>query len=236
MVENGGGRCQSQQKRVRQHQPRQDETERARIDCCAAPPKATTVKSPSPSKEPRLRDAGLSGVQAAPDPPDHVDDLSPDTLRAMYRTMLLSRRIDDKELQLKHQSLIYFQIAAPGTRRSGRAAGQLLKPGADWFYPAIAIARCVCRWASPPTRCSSQASARATTRPAEGVRCPHALGQPPPQHRVAIERHRHPVRAGDRLRRHGRLCERIPESDRESSFEPDESVCLLARRRVFERR
>jgi 2-oxoisovalerate dehydrogenase E1 component len=60
--------------------------------------------------------------------------LDRETLLSMYRTMLLSRRIDDKEIQLKQQNKIFFQISGAGHEGIQVAAAAHARPGYDWFY------------------------------------------------------------------------------------------------------
>jgi 2-oxoisovalerate dehydrogenase E1 component len=61
--------------------------------------------------------------------------LDPDVLIKAFRLMYASRRIDDREVLLKRQNRIYFQVSAAGHEAAQVAAGLVLRPGHDWIYP-----------------------------------------------------------------------------------------------------
>ena len=61
--------------------------------------------------------------------------LSKELLLGAYRTMYTSRRVDDKEIQLKRQNRAFFQINGVGHECIGVAVALNLKPAYDWFYP-----------------------------------------------------------------------------------------------------
>jgi len=61
--------------------------------------------------------------------------LDRDTLVRAYRLMYLSRCLDDREVMLKRQNKIFFQVSCAGHEAIQVAAGMALKPGSDWAVP-----------------------------------------------------------------------------------------------------
>ena len=61
--------------------------------------------------------------------------LPKELMLSAYRSVYLSRKVDDKEIQLKRQNRIYFQINGVGHEALNVACALQMRPGYDWFYP-----------------------------------------------------------------------------------------------------
>jgi len=82
------------------------------------------------------RSHGKSGAVAEANKAGRTyEGLSRDQLIEAYRLMYTSRRLDDREIMLKRQQKIFFQISGAGHEAVTVAAAMAMKPGYDWFFP-----------------------------------------------------------------------------------------------------
>ncbi len=66
---------------------------------------------------------------------EKYEGLTRQQLIGIYRLMYMSRKLDDREILLKRQQKIFFQISGAGHEALLVAAGMALRPSYDWFYP-----------------------------------------------------------------------------------------------------
>jgi 2-oxoisovalerate dehydrogenase E1 component len=97
------------------------------------------------------------------------DELTAQQMVEIYRLMFLSRAVDDREILLKRQQKIFFQISAAGHEALQVGAALALRSGYDWFFPYYRDRALVLALGVTPFDMMLQATGAATD-PASGGR------------------------------------------------------------------
>ena len=104
----------------------------------------------------------------------------------IYRLMFLSRAVDDREILLKRQQKIFFQISAAGHEALQVGAALALRPGYDWFFPVLSRSRALPGAGRYALRHDAAGRGRGHRSGQRRAPDAHPLEQPPAAHRQHI--------------------------------------------------
>ncbi len=146
---------------------------------------------------------GKAGATTSSSGNGRPEELEASTLLSLYRTMFAARRTDDKEIGLKRQNKIFFQISGAGHEAAQVAVAHWLRPGKDWaylYYRDRALSQAL---GVTPYEQLLQAVGAEVDPASGGRQNAVALGPPGAAYREHVVAHGDAVPAG---RRHGGGC------------------------------